>query len=184
MKVNNTGLDQSEYKKRNASWLWDLRKASWENSVELIEESEILIKRKKYARSFFLAYTALEELGKYLFVCDYITGLVTEEEFKSSFSDHGNKIAYAHNNVNITKNENGNHEFTLVYDKQKFKDWMVFRNNALYTGIRGENEIIRPKDEIAEEYAGKMLERAKKERDDITTYEGMNEIIGSKAFYK
>lgn len=182
-KMKESASDKSDYAKRHAQWLWDLRKACWKNACDLLEEAELLFSKEKYSRAFFLGYTALEELGKYLFVCDYITGLVSEEEFRSSFSDHGNKIAYAHNNIMISTKEDGTHEFTLVYDKTKYKDWMVYRNNSLYIGLK-ENQILVPKIEISEELATKMIERAKNEKNHILTAEGMNEIIGSKAFYK
>lgn len=164
--------------------LWDLRLACWNNAKRLLEDSKYLLKRKRFPSSFFLSYTALEELGKYLFVCDYITGIVSEKEFIDSFSDHKLKIAYAHSNVELTKQENGFLKATIVYNKNKFDEWMIYRNNSLYVNSDDRIVIKKPEDEISEDLALKMYTRAKNEMDTILLYENVNERIGSKALYK
>jgi AbiV family abortive infection protein len=161
-----------------------LRTSCFENASSLIKESELLLNNSFYSRSFFLSYSALEELGKYLVVCDYMTGIVSKTEFETAFRDHTMKIAYAHNYVNLKKTENGTYDATLIYDINKFEDWKIFRNNSLYIGLK-ENYIgIVPKIEITKEIAEKIFARVTKERKDIIIYENMNERIGSEAFYK
>jgi AbiV family abortive infection protein len=164
--------------------LWDIRHSCFQNAAELIEEAEILFDKKHFSRSFFLSYTALEELGKYLVVCDYITGVASKSEFKEIFSDHHLKIAYAHSNAELTKLSNGNLEATIVYDKKKYKEWFNYRNIALYIDIDDKLNVSMPSSKITEDLALKMFSRVKQEYNKIISSEYFNERIGSSAFYR
>ena len=176
---------ESDYKYRNIQekWLWTLRTECWDNANNLLKDAEILLKRKRYSSSFFLSYTALEEFGKYLFVCDYINGIVSDDEFKKSFSDHKIKIAYAHSNAELKK-ENGKMTATIVYDEKKWGEWIKYRNNSLYIGLENDKSIKIPKTEITEDLALKMYDRSYREMRKILECEYITERIGSEAFYK
>lgn len=170
--------------KVNNKKLWNLRGRCWKNTIRFLKDAKILLKNKRYESSFFMSYTGLEELGKYLFICDYITDIVSEKEFKDSFSDHKLKIAYLHNNAALTKNENGSYDATLVYEKSIFHDWFIKRNNSLYIDIDDELNCLTPSEQISEEDAVKMYERLEVQFYHINQCEIMNERIGSKAIYK
>jgi AbiV family abortive infection protein len=177
--------DDIKYKYRNIQkkWLWDLRSECWENANSLLKDSKLLLKNKRFSSSFFLSYTALEEFGKYLFVCDYITGIVSDDEFYKSFYDHKIKIAYAHSNAQLDK-EDGKITATIVYDEKVWNDWIVYRNNSLYVGLEKDNSFLIPKKEITEELASKMYDRSYKEMRSILESEYINERIGSEALYR
>lgn len=186
-KAEKLGEDQyssESYRERNEEWLWKLRSACWVNALSLLKDSKLLLKNKRYARSFFLSFTSLEELGKYLFVCDYITGIVSKKEFEDSFVDHKLKIAYAYNNAEINKDKNGSFDATLVYDKSKFIDWTKCRNNSLYISIANVKQFTTPESEITEDMARGMYKRTENEIDQIRGCEFISERIGSEAFYK
>jgi len=57
--------------KKRLKKLWD---ATLVNSKYLLDEAKLLFKNAHYPRSFFLAYTAFEELGKMQIIADYENG--------------------------------------------------------------------------------------------------------------
>lgn len=167
---------------KNEKELWVLLDTLKKNINSLVKESKILLDNGYYSRSFFLSYCALEELGKRLIVCDYITGILSKTEFDSAFRDHAMKIAYLHNNCQLLKNDDSSLEATIVYDKDKFKSWLKERNKALYVGFN--QLIIDPLKEVTSEDAQNIFAYLLKSIDDTNYYETVNERIGSKAFYK
>ena len=60
---------------------WDLLDACEQNINELVKCAKILLKNKTYSKSFLMSYLELEELGKRLAICDYITDILSDEEF-------------------------------------------------------------------------------------------------------
>ncbi|HTS12617.1 MAG TPA: AbiV family abortive infection protein [Candidatus Limnocylindrales bacterium] len=62
------------------------------NAGELVEESQILFERAKYARAYALAFTALEEISKSQLAADVYTGFIEEQEFNDACRDHRKKI--------------------------------------------------------------------------------------------
>ena len=86
---------------------WDLLDACSENINDLVKCAELLLNNEMYSKSFLMSYLALEELGKRLAVCDYITDILSNDEFKKIFRDHDLKIAYLHNQCNLTNKKDG-----------------------------------------------------------------------------
>lgn len=82
-------------------WVLDLYAACLSNARDLLEEAELLASHGHAPRAYFLAYTALEELGKSQVVADYFNGLVSEAEFDAAFRDHVFKAAYVNRYVQI-----------------------------------------------------------------------------------
>jgi len=176
-------------KKYDGPWLWELSKACRENVANLVESAELLLDNGYYAQSFALSYTALEEMGKDLIVCDYITDITSDSEFEAAFFDHKIKVAYQHSNCaleNVSTDEHlKNYKATIVYNKEKYKAWFDLRQNSLYVGINKDTKSAKkPTDEVSEKEADSMLNHVKRMNDDRLVYELMNERIGSKAFYK
>lgn len=178
----------SQDKERENPNLWELRQECWSNSLDLVVDSVILFENERFARAFMLAYTAMEEVGKYLLVCDFITGIVSKEELQDAFHDHQIKTAYFHNNVKFTtKDKIGQFytsDLTMVYERNKFKDFFKFRNLSAYVNCNDNFEPISPSKEIDKELAEKMINKVKKEIDFIVFAEDLNGRIGSKALYK
>lgn len=185
MKTRLNKLEKNDFKKRSSVAIRELLSACEKNINSLLEETKLLLDNKFYARSFMLSYSALEELGKRLFICDYITGIVSEQEFKSSFRDHSLKIAYLHNKANLIEKSDGTVDAEIVYDKSKFSHWLIERNKSLYVDFDFESESIsNPLVEINEEYAQQIYNFLLKHIEDTNRFEMISERIGSKAFYK
>jgi AbiV family abortive infection protein len=183
-KQRETENNEKSKVKININNLWQLRLDCFENAGSLIKESELLFRNGFYPRSFFLSFTALEEYGKYLVICDYIKGIASFNELTSVFLDHSVKIAYAHSNAELKKLKFGKYEATLVYNASEYKDWIKYRNMSIYCGKDKDFYGIIPKYKIDKSLAKNMLKRAKKEQQAIISMEGINERIGSEAFYK
>jgi AbiV family abortive infection protein len=165
--------------------LWNLRDACMKNAKLLLSEASFLYRQKHYARAFFLAYSSLEELGKYLVVCDHITGMASSSEFQEAFKAHTLKIAYAHNNAQLVFDRNRKVTGAiLVYDRAKYKEWTKYRNQSLYVGIDELNRPLMPSQHVDITTAKKMIERSRKEIRTIIEMEAISEQIGSAAFYK
>lgn len=165
--------------------LWKLRSACAKNARRLLSEASLLIRNKHCERAFFLAFTALEELGKYLVVSDYITGVASEAEFRDVFRKHPTKIAYAHSNAQLELDKDGKvTDAVIVYDKERFRLLTEHRNQSLYVGADASNTPLLPSACISDAYAKKMIERARQEFRQIMSAEALTERIGSKALYK
>ena len=184
----NKNQDKTLDKERDNPNLWELRKECWSNAINLVKESAILFENECYARAFMLSFTAMEEIGKYLLVCDFITGIVSLKELEEAFHSHHIKTAYFHNNVKIeTKKRSGLFDssiLTMVYDKNKFKDFFELRNLSAYVNCDKNFKPISPDTQIGKELAEKMINKVTKEIDFIVFAEDLNGTIGSKALYK
>ena len=166
---------------------WDLLDACEQNINELVECAKILFENKTYSKSFLMSYLALEELGKRLAICDYITDILSDEEFKKIFRDHHLKMAYLHNQCEITKKEDGTiwNEATIVYNIKKYQEFFVEKQKATYVDFDIESEeIISPLKIVTFEDAEKILKYVLKIIADTNYYEEVSERIGTKAFLK
>jgi AbiV family abortive infection protein len=161
--------------------IWGLIGACWENVIDLIQDSEILFKKKRYSRAYALAYTALEELGKYLIVCDYYNGLVSKKEFEKAFFSHGIKPGYLFNKVEFSENS----PLKIVYDEKKYESYFQLRNNSMYVGWDTKSEIVKkPIDHVDQSTAEYIINLVKDQVGSIRFAEELNGRIGSKALYK
>lgn len=169
--------------------LWELRTECWNNSIGLLKESCLLFENGYYARAFLLAYTAMEEVGKYLVVCDFINDIVSMQEFKKVFKDHGLKTAYFHNSVRMDTNKGWasflmSADLTIEYDDKGFEDLIKLRNRSAYVGLGQSLQPIAPCKSIDKDTADSMIKKVSKEISLIDFSEDLNGRIGSKAIYK
>ena len=136
---------------------FEIYRDAHENAASLLKESKILFDNGCYSRSYFLAYTALEEISKSQFAADVCTGFHTEEEFQGFYTDHKLKnenIGWAHHDAN-------SHPHNLIWvgpDRDDVetinteKPLFGKRNNSLYVGIS--NTCLKlPKKEVSEKDA-------------------------------
>ncbi len=66
--------------------------ASVSEAYKLLEDAELLLKNESFPRAYFLGMSALEEISKSQLAADVFTGLIKEDEFKKSFTNHKEKI--------------------------------------------------------------------------------------------
>lgn len=76
----------------NKNKFLEIYSAAYNNAAELLGEAEILIDRNRYARAYFLAFTALEEISKSQLAADAYTGFIDEQEFWDIYTSHKRKI--------------------------------------------------------------------------------------------
>ena len=166
---------------------WDLLDACEQNINELVECAKILFENKTYSKSFLMSYLALEELGKRLAICDYITDILSDEEFKKIFRDHHLKMAYLHNQCEVTKKDDGTieSEATIIYDIKKYQDFFIEKQKATYVDFNIETEeILNPLNAITIDDAEKILNHVFRIISNTNYYEEVSERIGTKAFLK
>jgi len=188
-----TTKKKAEYKKTltasETQKLFQLRRACMKNAIDLIQEAEILYKRRKYPRAFALAYTAFEEVSKHQIVSDYITGIVAKEELESAFRHHDIKAAYGKIKVEIgpTIQLNNNvftQDSTMHYDLKDGKTKLPVRNNSLYVDYSKDFEPSEPRHNYKAKDAKTMIERITKRINFIFWAEEFNGRIGTKALIK
>ncbi len=172
------GIIESNKKDRYKEEYLDLIDCCSSNVNSLTKCAGILLDEGIYSKSLFMSYGALEELGKRLLICDYVECIISENEFKKTFSDHSLKIAYLHNRAEIV--EDG---IIIKYDKEKFEKWFELRNKSLYVDYRN-NKISDPKNEITKQYATDIYNHLLKMIEQTNFCEEMNSRLGSKAIYK
>ncbi|MBU4338403.1 AbiV family abortive infection protein [Patescibacteria group bacterium] len=82
---------------------FEIYKQTYRNAVDLLMEAKILFDNKCYSRSYFLSFTALEEISKSQFAADVYTGFSKEEDFLKFYKEHKDKIkrmSWAHYDAN------------------------------------------------------------------------------------
>lgn len=181
-----TKIKKQENEKKHSFYdkeIFELLSVTEKNINSLVKEAKCLLNNNYFARSFLLSYSALEELGKRLLICDYISGLVSKKEFMKSFRDHSLKIAYLHNKANLTKKDDGNYEAEIIYDTSKYSHWFIERNRSLYVDLQ-DGMISDPLVVINENYANEIFDYLLKNIKDTNYYEEVTGKIGSKSFYK
>ena len=156
----------------------NLLNESRSNAEELIEEANILYKHEKYARAYFLGYTANEEISKGQIIADFVMGVCSEKEFLNSFIRHKLKSSYTDLVVNMEK------PYTLQYSDVNSKVFFKQRNNSLYVDFDNGKNINSPKDYIKKENADQMIQFSNNRLIYIYKVEEFNGRIGSKAHFK
>ena len=148
------------------------------NAWDLLDEAEILAKNQHYARAYFLAFTAAEEIGKALVVADWIYNLVSQEEFKMAFKNHKVKISYLESVFSAAYGEPERDHDTLNQD-------VLRRMASLYVGKSNDDTPILPMDQISKELAWEMIAKVQNHLTSILSAEWLNAPrIGAKALLK
>ena len=158
--------------------LLKLYNACRENAAVLLNEAELLLNNGHYPRAFFLALTALEEIGKSQIVADYYTGCVSREEFEKAFTDHKLKIAFNERYIDIQSGE-------LTYDRSTATELWEKRLQALYVQCKSDLDSQKPSEMIRKIDAQYIIDQVKKEFSELISSEWLNSPrIGSKALLK
>ncbi len=157
---------------------FQLYHACLSNASDLLWEAEILLEKNCYARAYFLAFTAAEEIGKALIVADWIYGLVSEQEFHKAFTKHHIKQTYLENVFSTVKARPECESSTLSDD-------FFLRNAALYVEKSNDGYSKVLKECIIKEYATQMVAKVKEYLGSIIGAEWLNSPrIGAKALLK
>ena len=162
--------------------LLDLYSACLKNASELLEEAVLLLSNGHHPRAYFLAYTAMEELGKSQVVADYFYDMVSKAEFEAAFRDHRFKAAYVKRYVQITDNHKG--DWFIEYDPRSTGHYTQERNRSLYIEHLPDHTPQFPVQMISPESANELIAAAKEYLSEIIKMEHITERIGTKAFTK
>lgn len=126
--------------------LTELRKACLSNAKDLLLESKLLYKNKRYARSIFLAISSYEEGLKTGLMHTLSAGLIDKNKFKEIFKRHSDKflLAYAVIRTKIYDNTDEIKVDYVVPKKNKVKPIINDRVNSLYVNLI-DKKILLPK---------------------------------------
>ena len=169
---------------KDSPQLWALRSACINNSIDLLKESKILYKHRKYARAVTLAYTAYEEFGKGQIVSDYITGVASEKEIRDAFRSHGLKTSYNQRKIVIHVNKDAPPTATVEYDESKATELFKMRMDSLYVDCAGDFTPSIPKQVINFKVAKEAIAGVERYIGHVLWMEKFNERIGTKALAK
>lgn len=130
----------------------DIYNHSYYNASDLYEESKLLFNNNHYSRSYFLSFTALEEISKAMHSADIFTEQRAATDFYKSFTDHNYKIknikwahkdanAYPYNLIWVGPNKN---DFESIAPNEPL--WEK-RQQSLFVDLN-KKEIYVPKNKI------------------------------------
>jgi len=157
---------------------FELYRTCLSNAWDLLEEAEILANNQRYARAYFLAFTAAEEVGKALVVADWIYGLVAKQEFEMAFRKHNVKLSYLESVLSAAHGEPEGDQETLRQDVQR-------RMASLYVGKSKEDTAIQPTHQVPKELALEMIAKVQEHLNSILNAEWLNSPwIGPKALLR
>ncbi|MFJ6411914.1 AbiV family abortive infection protein [Terribacillus saccharophilus] len=131
---------------------------TYENAKELIEEAEILYESKKYARAYFLAQIAYEEIAK--------LPIIFQEASRAYFKEtHDWKVFYMRLRNHLSKNKmNLASETFYGFSKAKLSDienriemMNRLKNGSLYSDLDGK-QFIKPSDVFKKEGANSRIQ--------------------------
>lgn len=157
-------------------------RAAFENAKDLLDDAEILLTKKRFARSFALSILASEEFAKSMIYKFRSLGLVSEDErqdFDRAILDHKPKLKVFRKYLALTSiiSQNPERVRRAVVDEKKsiielveslqkemFQDevWKIFeranemKQRGFYVEVSG-NKILSPKHTVKEEDARKTL---------------------------
>ena len=77
---------------KGAQKFLEIYSAAHGNAEDLLSDAELLMERKRYARAYVLAFTALEEISKSQLAADVYTGFISEDKFWDVYRDHTQKV--------------------------------------------------------------------------------------------
>lgn len=182
MKTIKSQLRSTVRQWRDSPHLWDLRGACIRNAIDLLKEARILYKHWRYPRSFALAYTAYEEFGKGQIVSHFITGVCSEDEFRSAFRRHDFKSAY---NLRKIAFHVGQHiPPTVEYDEKESRSLFRMRMNSLYVDCSDDYVPLIPKGQITSRIAKEAIEGVNRHIVHVLRSEQFSERIGTEALAK
>lgn len=165
---------------------YNIYKEAHNNAVELLNEAKILLKNDKYARAYFLAFTALEEISKSQLAADVYTGFYDEQKYLDIYFNHNKKI----NMVSWAKYEADDFPMWIGPDiddvvniQTKLPNFKK-RNNALYIGHNKNGKLLLPKKEISIDDVWEIIHIVETAIYKIVETKLLTERIGTKGFLK
>jgi len=181
-KINSKKLDIFKNKDESKG-VYATYAKSFNNSVSLLEEAKLLFQNKFYARAVALAIMSFEELGKSQIVADYYTGILTEEDYKRSFRDHGRKKSFAgrYKAFQVSNKKKGYNvkDLGFAFGTDSSTELEKIRQGALYV-----DENNNPLKDINEEDAEAIIKKVWEHISYVRYAEELNGRIGSKALFK
>jgi AbiV family abortive infection protein len=155
-----------------------LYRSARNNAVDLVEEAQILFDKGKFARAFFLAFTALEEISKSQLAADVFTGFISEAEFGKYYLKHEKKIERM-----VWATDEAQHYLDAWEDSyMELKPPTISaRMNALYVSLREKN-VQSPQDIVSENDARGVIRTVAAALDAIVRNEAMGYQPGTKGF--
>lgn len=166
---------------------WEIYRQSHNNAAALLTEARLLFENGHYARAYFLAYTALEEISKSQHAADVYTGYSNEVDFDRSFAKHNLKIM----RVGWAYYEAKDHPTSWIGPDLDDVEHIVVeeplwkkRQDSMYVGLL-DSKVITPKSSITKKDARgiiHILETALEQIIQMTEYWGHQ--IGTKGFMK
>lgn len=148
-------------KKYNEDELENMYIKTFYNSRSLVEESEILLKHKKYARSYTLSLLAREELAKLIILSRLIFDMlnnnkVNSKEVKRRMSNHQEKLRI--NYIYLEILSGGIHSQGI---EDTVRQQNTLKNASLYAGFSGD-DFYSPLELVTEESAKSSFNATKK----------------------
>ena len=166
--MKHTFMDKNHY--------YSLYASAHNNAVDLLSEAKLLFGGKHYARAYFLALTALEEIAKSQMAADVWTGFTNEGHLKSKFTKHGGKLDSV--------------EWATLDAAEFCRDVKITppcvkkRMAALYTDVEN-GMVVSPSEQVSGEDAEAMIETVEVALRQIFISEEVNgNQIGTKGFMK
>ena len=153
------------------------------NAISLLRESNMLYNNKDYSRSYFLAFTALEELSKSQLAADVYTDFITEKYFFQCFRHHNKKIERIDWSYLDATEQSPNEFWEYI---ETYKPEINKRMESLYVGLNeSKDKIICPNDSISKEDSESIINIVESAIHKITVKtEYSGEQIGTKGFMK
>lgn len=156
---------------------------AFDNAKDMLDEAEILLQKKRFARSVAISVLASEEFAKSMFYKFRSLGIVSEKEtleFESAINDHKPKIKTFRKYIATTSilSENAERVRRLILDQKmsmlelmktfenemvQDEAWKIFENanqtkkRAFYVEVSN-NKVLSPKHVVTEQDARKTLE--------------------------
>jgi len=165
---------------KSKSFYLDVYLASLNEANKLLNESKLLFENKSYERSYFLGFSALEEISKSQIAADVYTGFTDEKIFKKVYRDHLEKIS----RVKWIQLDG---DLFPNFVSEKIKDFNYQKKlKSLYVNIDfSSRKISRPSDSVTENDAENIIKAV-----EVGLYriyeitELWGEQIGTKGFMK
>jgi AbiV family abortive infection protein len=149
-----------------ASELFAGRKETLQNAIDLIEDAELLFSSGRYARAFFLAQIATEELGKYVLIVssaiDAVHGPFSWKQFYQDYRSHKtktSKLLFFENLYNLI-NRCGDHILLSEGDKHTATLQEHVKMLSLYCDFDGQGFTV-PNEQISDNVATLALKLVK-----------------------
>ena len=155
-----------------------LYRVAHNNAAHLVAEAQLLFENGKYARAFFLAFTALEEISKSQLAADVFTGFITEKEFLDHYLNHKKKIG------RMAWATDAAQHYLDAWDDSYMElkpPTIGARMNALYVSLK-EKHVQSPEDIVTEDEARGVIRTVNAALDAITRNELMGYRPGTRGF--